>query len=373
MYLLSIVIATKNRYQYLLEVLNTLKNVDKDKVEIVISDNSNDNSTVLEYLKLNEFSNLVYSHTDEQLSQTGNSERAVSLSTGKYVLYIGDDDTVISNIHKFIEKLDALNIDSCITPISKYYWPDIVFKHFRYPDLSYVNFNNKIKKLNVSKEYKKVKKKGATTIGKLPKVYHGFIKKEILEKVKTQCGSYFPGPSPDMANAVVLSFSVNNHYFINTPVIISGFSYHSAGGRGVRGEHKGNLKDIEQLPKDIEDIWINQLPKYWHACTIWPMSFYTAICSIHNSSKCDLNYTFIYAKLFLEEKDIRKDILKFINFKNFIKFYYYFIMLFIFKSLNYIKNFIRTRLKITSLNSYPIVSSIVETQKIMDDDIKENI
>ena len=59
-YLLSIIIPTKNRYNYLLPCLETLKLFDEKEVEIVVHDNSDDNKLIIDYLNNNHFSNLKY-------------------------------------------------------------------------------------------------------------------------------------------------------------------------------------------------------------------------------------------------------------------------------------------------------------------------
>ena len=67
--------------------------------------------------------------------------------------------------------------------------------------------------LDVKSELKKVIKDGFGTLGLLPKVYQGVVSRQLLDKLYDKCGTYFPGPSPDMANAVALSILTDKVYY----------------------------------------------------------------------------------------------------------------------------------------------------------------
>ena len=73
-YLLSIIIPTKNRYQYLQECLLSLRKLDPRRVEIIVQDNSDDTSSFKDFLNNLEAPNIRYYHQDGFLSQTDNSD-----------------------------------------------------------------------------------------------------------------------------------------------------------------------------------------------------------------------------------------------------------------------------------------------------------
>ena len=77
-YLLSIIIPTKNRYQYLQECLLSLRKLDPRRVEIIVQDNSDETSSFKDFLNNLEAQNIRYYHQDGFLSQTDNSDLAVS-------------------------------------------------------------------------------------------------------------------------------------------------------------------------------------------------------------------------------------------------------------------------------------------------------
>lgn len=90
--LLSIVVPTKNRYLYLKYLIQLVDNLHTDEVELVIQDNSDDNSEFLDYLNEKNYSFIRYSYIKGQIPMSENSDRAILNSKGEYVCFLGDDD-----------------------------------------------------------------------------------------------------------------------------------------------------------------------------------------------------------------------------------------------------------------------------------------
>lgn len=135
-YLLSIVIPTKDRYKYLSKTIKDLSKLNQDLVEIIIQDNTFKNTDIIEIIDHLPNKNIKYYHETTPLSQTGNSDLALSHSTGEYCCYIGDDDTVLPDILEVVQFIKQNHIESCICDVADYYWPDVVFEKKR-PWLKY--------------------------------------------------------------------------------------------------------------------------------------------------------------------------------------------------------------------------------------------
>ena len=101
-YLLSIVIPTKNRYSTLFPLVDQLVNFVSrySDIEVVIQDNSDDNSEALEFFSNLSYNNLIYNYTKGWLSVVENCDKAIMLSKGDFVTLIGDDDAVSEEIIK---------------------------------------------------------------------------------------------------------------------------------------------------------------------------------------------------------------------------------------------------------------------------------
>lgn len=108
---LSICIPTFNRSEYLRDcLLSLVKDVspeNREKIEIVITDNSDNERTqamVEEFKKM--FSRVNYVRNETNIGSSRNFFKALSLGEGKYLWLMGDDDLVISSkVDLIIEKL----------------------------------------------------------------------------------------------------------------------------------------------------------------------------------------------------------------------------------------------------------------------------
>ena len=336
-YLLSVVIATKNRYCYLFDVLDAINEMDLENVEIVVQDNTLDNSEMLKRLPNYKYVN--YYHSTDVLSQSGNSNLAVKNAKGKYVCYIGDDDIITKDIVGVTEFLSENNIDACTFPCSIYYWNDVVFKSIKYSQFK-IDKENKTYYMNPKKELYKVLKHGSTSMRKLPKVYHGIVSKNALDKVYEQCGTYFPGESPDMANAVSLALVIDKYVRIPIIPIVDGFGGKSAGGLGVAGKHKRKISEVAQLSNKAEENWDSRIPKIWIGSTVWCDSCIKALNAMEHPELINkLNFAKLYARILVFDPDCKKYVkeIKKSFFTN-IKILYYRLFIFAFRALNYLKN-----------------------------------
>lgn len=306
--LLSIIIPTKNRYRYLQECLLSLRNLDTRKVEIIVQDNSDDNIEFKDFLNKLEAPNVQYYHQCGHLSQTDNSDLAVSHASGEYCCFIGDDDSVSSLILPVVELLRTENIPACVCDVATYYWSDVVFEGAKRAPLSFNKTEPYIAELRSKEILRNVFSYGIQDIKYLARVYHGIISRRVLLSVKELCGSYFPGPSPDMANAISCTSIIPSYYYVHLPLIISGYSYKSAGGMGLRGAHKGSLKASEQLPANVEEGWDEKIPKLWLGYTMWPQSGLSALQAIGKPVVEKMNYSAMYAKIYLRYPEYRNEV-----------------------------------------------------------------
>lgn len=325
-YLLSVVIPTKNRYDYLIECIQSLLKFDVQKVEIVISDNSDDNQPFLDVFEktINECPNLKYYYTKEKLSQTGNSNVAFEHATGKYCCYIGDDDSLALAALDYVEYIDKKGIEAAVCDVATYHWPDVVFEGKAKPYFSYRKNPLDIKELIPLDVVNEVLSCGIQDIKFLARVYHGIISFGILNRVKDLTGSYFPGPSPDMANAMACTLMLSKYVYINQPLVISGYSYKSAGGMGLRGAHSGKLSQAKQLSSDVEEKWTVGIPKLWLGYTMWLESGLKALEALNEKKLSGkANFFAMYAKTWLKYPQYRKDVLSFISGPSaYMKFFY---------------------------------------------------
>lgn len=346
---LSIVVPTKDRYRYLENFVSSFVEFDSAEIELIIQDNS-DNQSV-EFLKfLTEINDdrIKYAYKEGWLSVVENCDLAIDAATGQYVCMLGDDDGMLFQLSLDVIRYCITNdFDAVILNKAEYYWPDTshaVWKDLLAGNLFYKDYTFQTKRIVVADELEMVLKEGAArTLRGLPRVYHGFVKKESLDKLKTTSGSYFPGPSPDMANAIGLATVIENLVEIDAPAVISGHSKRSAGGMGGEKKHHGRIEEQLFLPKNTAKLWSNKIPKFWSGATIYAESAKEALLRTNSSSKFKLNYTYLWAYCFVFETKYLKLLIPVVlrNPLQIPLFLAYVFSLTLFRGSNFIKNYFK--------------------------------
>jgi len=107
--LLTIAIPTKNRHEYLeenLKSLNAQYPKFKEQIEIIVSDNSNNDFTEKIVEKYNNLNlNIIYKKNFQDIGSDRNIAQCFNMAGGKYIHIIGDDDLYYSNSLEKIIKI----------------------------------------------------------------------------------------------------------------------------------------------------------------------------------------------------------------------------------------------------------------------------
>jgi glycosyltransferase involved in cell wall biosynthesis len=349
--LLSIVIPTKNRYNYLENLLSSLLENPHKNFEIIVSDNSDNNSEFLAFIDNYQHDNrLNYFYYSGWLSVVDNCNLGVERASGEFVCMLGDDDGIlIDNCLSLCLFLLNNSLDAALVNVIPYSWPDIT--HAIWGSALSGKFENKTYtykafKLTTEKELKKVcNEGGAFGLGKLPKIYQGLISRRKLCELKKETNTYFPGPSPDMGNAVGISKYINQYVYVDIPCIISGQSYKSTGGQGSRKKHHGDIDEQKFLPKNTKQEWTKEIPLFWAGPTIYSESASKALIKTKNYN-FSLNYLYLYACCLIYEKNYTSTVIeKMYERKTFfqkvgisVRVFGFVSFIIVKRSINYIKN-----------------------------------
>lgn len=270
--LLSIVIPTKDRYDCLNSCLESFNSIFTDvEFEVVIFDTS------LEIVQLN-----LESYNVKHLRQVVSSvsgfcetfSRAVDMSSGRYVVIIGDDDCVLPSLFDAVKWCDNHDVDS-LTPsmIAGYIWPGIIRKLSGTGDadrLLVKRFSSTVEKVDALNALAECSKEAFQNFDRLPKIYHGLVKREKLDQVKNLLGDYFIGASPDISAAVALAQCCKDHYVIDLPLTLPGSSPKSGAGTSLAGKHIGDIAQSPLAP--YAAMWPKMLPKIYTVQTMWAFS-----------------------------------------------------------------------------------------------------
>lgn len=305
--LVSVVIPTYNRYDYLFGCVEATRSIPSNDLEIVIQDNTEDNTIFKAYVDNLLDPRIKYYHKPEHISVVDNCDLGILHATGEYICMIGDDDCACESIMHAATYCKTYNIEACCFPFPGFNWGDMVFvgtkKRARYTIRE--KADGKIFFLDSKKEFEKSLKNGAGLKPTMPRVYHGLVAKECLDRIYSKVGSFFPGPSPDMANAVAVCMEARSSVYIGDYLMVSGYCHKSATGEGNRGQHFGRIEDKPWLPKDTVEKWDKNIPKIFSGETIIAQSTVQAM----NAYNCDSNiyrypYSQLYATFFWHHRDI---------------------------------------------------------------------
>ena len=324
--LVSFLVPTYNRSKYCISLIKSISLISGD-FEVIISDNSTD-KILLNFINQNKIDERIkYKPTNKGLNMTQNLNRAISFSSGFYLCFIGDDDTIAPNCLSYLKEFKEKKIDIISPVISiNYCWPDFSSKFFKNSHKSrlYYKLSKPFLSLRSSKKsYEESLKNCFQGTNGLPKLYHGFVKREYFETIKSKTGDYLFGSSPDVSASILLSKSCNSFVETNIPFTIPGASSGSNTGRAAKNKHFGKLEDEIQTRSFIKS-WPNLLPKVFTVETVWAHS---AILSLSKLGFTDLkfNYLKLYALIAINNyksfKYLRPQ-LRTINFKSIYFFIY---------------------------------------------------
>lgn len=272
-------------------------------IEIVVQDNTEKNDTIIDYLKKLDDFRVKYNHEAKRITVSENCSNGILNSSGKYVCIIGDDDAVCSDIVELARLMEKAEIDACNFDAAIYHWPDLLQKVESLDAMITPQLKGEIDFFDSKKVLSEEIKQGLQRIYDFPRAYHAIISRDVLDVIYSKTGTFFPGPSPDMANAALCCLYVKNQIKIGVPMMVSGYCAASTGGMGRQRKHKGSLKDKDWLPKDVEEKWDKKIPLLWLGCTIWPDSAVEALKRVGaNDVLSNLNYGIIYGETIIQMK-----------------------------------------------------------------------
>lgn len=299
--ILSIVVPTKDRYYYLEKLIELIDGFHFQDVEMVIQDNTEDNSEIVKYLDEHPHDFIVYDHHAEQMPIYQNSDLAVLHSSGEYVCFIGDDDGVTKYILECTKWMKRNNVKIVMPAKITYSWPDSSGNYKKGLNFAGIvkhkHFSGRIEKKSSEEALSERIKHGFVSRGGLPLLYHGIVKRSTLDRIYTKCGSFFPGPSPDIANGVALALVTESFYSVDYPIAFSGASKHHGGGIKKMKNRANDIDCVPFLPPNAKRDWEKKIPLIWTGETVWCES---AVKALRKMGRDDLvskvNFEYLYAR-----------------------------------------------------------------------------
>ena len=272
--LISVAIATKNRQKYCIEAIKSILAYDNPDIEIAVADNSATDEVKKFVEDLNSPFIRYFFDSEDNVSSIENFNRAMSLTTGHYVMLIGDDDSILPKAVEIAKWAKENNVDSiCSQENLIYYWPQVLDQ---YPNGVMISppSTGKIRKIDFEKQLSALLENGLQLylLYQLPKTYHGLVKRSLMEEIKNRVGHYYGGLSPDLYSSIAVSCVVKNHFVIDEPLSIAGVCATSTTADNFKGLHSGSLDGIPHLRNRPHYIFSDKIPLYYSVNTIWAES-----------------------------------------------------------------------------------------------------
>ena len=228
----SILLPTKNGGKYLKHCINAVLNQSYQNIELVVSDNANNDETSDIIRKYQDDARLISVRLKRQVSVTENWNNALNLASGDYILMLGDDDLLFpESISKLDKIINQQNRPECLTynafgyiaPNSimdnqDSYYSDIFFKYtdeFRSPRI-----------LSRKERIQIVKKMYMFKVDIPLNMQTTIISSNVIEKIKE---GIFKAPFPDQYALNALLLNADNWFFTPEKILIIGISPKSFG------------------------------------------------------------------------------------------------------------------------------------------------
>jgi len=288
----SILIATKNRIPCCRNVIESILKFDEPGFELVIQDNS-DTLELQDYIKKNiSDKRLKYNYTPPPFSSIDNFNAVIGMATGEYLCLIGDDDGINPEIFKLVRWASKNKIEA-ITPglNAIYWWPDACKAvENRKRDNGVLNISHisgTVTCCDTSKAVRQLMKNGGQNYLNLnfPKLYHGIVKRELMERIKTTTGNYVGGLSPDIYIAVALTEFVKKTIIVDYPLTIPGICIASTSADSAAKKDAGVLESAPHFRDRGSYHWARQVPRFYCGLNIWADS---AIASLNDMNRLSL-------------------------------------------------------------------------------------
>jgi glycosyltransferase involved in cell wall biosynthesis len=355
----SILVPTWNKLEYLKYTINSLLDQNYENFELIISDDFSTDGTA-DYLSHLNDKRVKLVKPPFKLTQTKNYEFILGHATGEWISIIGDDDGILPNFFKIldktIEKLDP-QVEAISSKPAFYYW-ESVNDLYGERVVDYQNFFEKNKIISSKKNllYALLGWKDRTD---LPMIYtSGLVKKTLVDRIKKKSNNFFfHSIVPDYYSMVAILFETNKFLRLNEPIFWVGASSKST-GKGLR-IYQDNIKEKNAsfinknlfLSKDINNslhqtgiasiYFYECILKHPYISNFWRSKFIKDIVLISS---------LIYFKNKLMEQPWRiKTNISFIEFKKiiqkelsssyFFKFFYIPIYLLIYFGQNFFKDY----------------------------------
>ena len=299
--LVSVVIPTHNRSSYAVSTIRALL-VLSQEVEIVVCDTSDTDEISAAFATELLSTRVRILRPNKPLSVVDNFNEALKAASGQYLIFIGDDDFVSSEIVNVARW--ALNNEVEAIKFSfpaQYYWPD--FRHHSKGatlggSITIEDFDGSIHPHDGRHAAAEALQNFGGGVMEMPRAYAGMVSMNLVTRIIQKHGALFGGVSPDIYSALLISMEVRKCVRIDYPIIIPGSSGASTSGQSADRKHVGGLRNNAHIAPFKNLVWDTCIPEFYSVPTVWSYSLLKAIEKT-GMPRGSANFARLYTKCFL--------------------------------------------------------------------------
>jgi glycosyltransferase involved in cell wall biosynthesis len=277
--LVSVIIPTHNRAKYAVPTIKSILSI-SESIQVVVSDSSQVDEISHEFEDWCDQSRFKFIKSNGPVSVVENFNTALRAADGEYLVFIGDDDFVSSEIVSLAEWAKANAVDSLkLNFPALYYWPD--FKHASRGDvysgtLHVSPFNGKIKPHRTGGAFLYALDNFGGGVFEMPRAYAGMLSSSLANDIVLKYGALFGGVSPDIYSSAIISTESKKCMAVDFPIVIPGASGGSTTGQSASGGHRGTLRENPHIAPFRDLIWDSRIPEFYSVPTVWSFSLLKA-------------------------------------------------------------------------------------------------
>ena len=258
---ISIIIPTRERAMYLGASIRTALDIDDADIEVIVADNASTDGTraVVEGI---DDPRLIWLPSTRRMSMRENFNRALCASSGDYLLFIGDDDAVLSVQFRFLRRiLETRRPDGVSWFKATYGWPIEgygkktggirFYREDAYGAPVGYDPHDDLEALMLCR---------LGALNPTPAIYHGCVSRAFLDHIAPTPGVYFDSMIPDVNFQFRSIYQGGNFLHTRHPFSINGYGPASTGGahaapkKGSPGEKIGQSFEAENRTDPFADI-----------------------------------------------------------------------------------------------------------------------
>lgn len=299
--LVSVLIPTRNRAHTAIETIRAALAIPSPSLEVIVQDCGTDDRLEQMLAEVDD-PRLHYARTGPT-SMSGNWENALARATGEYVIVIGDDDAVNPEVVAIAEWAREQDLDAVSGErAAVYYWPGVARRDLE-ATLFVNTFSGEARFPDAGTELLRSSFGYGNRLSNLPMVYHGLVRRSLLEELHRTTGRYVDSTAPDLYSGHALATLLRRYAMVSYPLTIAGISPSSNSGKSTGGQHAVPLAENEHAREYGQLEWPELLPPLMVVATIEAEAMLRAWRRTGNEQLVrNINLPFLYATVLTETR-----------------------------------------------------------------------